>query len=301
VSSESKETAIPKTDPKRATSEAPFVNSLGMKFVPVWITGGPTGGQQLLFSVWDTRVEDYAVYAKANNADDAWQKQERLGVPVGREPNMPVVGVTWDEAQAFCAWLTEKETAAGRLPKGMKYRLPSDEEWSWAVSLPPEVGATPAEKSGKNRVDFPWGKEFPPTRLVGNYADEMFHGKFPKEVLDPSKDHPWVEGYDDGYAASSPVGSYPANEFGLYDMGGNVWQWCGDWYDARQKTHLLRGASWGNALPGFLLSSFRAPSLPERRDACYGFRCVLAVSEEKPASGGEGVGREKADAAAPSQ
>jgi formylglycine-generating enzyme required for sulfatase activity len=283
-------------DPERATKETPFVNSLDMRFVPVPIAGGPRGVERVLFSVWDTRVQDYAVYAKANKVDDAWTKQQRDGVPVGREPNDPAVGVTWDEGQAFCAWLTQNEMAQGKLPKGLKYRLPSDEEWSRAVGLPPEAGTTPAEKSGKNKVDFPWGKDFPPTEKTGNYADEMFHGKFPKEPADKTKDHPWIVGYDDGYAASSPVGSYPANEYGLYDMGGNVWQWCGDWYDASHKNRLLRGASWGNALPNFLLSSFRAPSVTGRRDACYGFRCVLALSGANRPSGDDGVIQAKAPA-----
>jgi hypothetical protein len=282
------------TDSKRATKETPLVNSLGMKFVPVPIFGGPTAGQRVLFSVWDTRVQDYAVYAREKKVDDSWTKQQRDGVAVGREPNDPVLGVSWEEAQAFCAWLTEKEIAQGKLPKGVKYRLPSDEEWSWAVGLPPEPGATPAEKRGKNMVDFPWGKEFPPTTKVGNYADEEFHGKFPKQPGDKTKDHPWIAGYDDGYAASSPVGSYPANEYGLYDMGGNVWQWCEDWFDATRKSRVLRGASWGNALPYFLRSSFRAPSGPGSHDACYGFRCVLAVPGTDRPSGDDGVIRTRA-------
>ncbi|MDR3404826.1 MAG: formylglycine-generating enzyme family protein [Chthoniobacter sp.] len=260
-----------------ASKENPFVNTLGMKFVP--IPGGPSHDHPTLFCVWDTRVQDYAVYAGAKKVDDAWTKQERDGVPAGREPNHPVVGVTWEEAQAFCEWLTEKESAEGKLPRGWKYRLPSDAEWSRAVGLPSEAGTTPAQKSGKNKVDFPWGKGFPPTKAVGNYADEVFHGKFPKEPTNPTKDHPWIVKYDDGYATTSPVGSFPANAYGLYDMGGNVWQWCEDWSDASHKNRALRGASWGNALPNFLLSSYRAYSAPGDRDSCYGFRCVLSGSE----------------------
>ena len=60
--------------------------------------------------------------------DDWWTKVEKDGVPVGRESSHPVVSVTWDEAEAFCQWLTEKEIAEGKLPKGMKYRLPTDAE-----------------------------------------------------------------------------------------------------------------------------------------------------------------------------
>jgi len=253
-----------------ATKDAPFVNTLGMKFVPVPILGGPTSGQRVLFSVWDTRVQDYAAYARVNAVDDAWTKQSRNGVPVGRELNHPVGAVTWEDAQAFCQWLTEKETTQGKLSKGLKYRLPTDEEWSWAVGMPPELGATPAEKNLKNRVDYPWGKDFPPRWNVGNYKDETFNAKVPGEE--------WIQGYDDGYATSSPVGSFPASADGLYDMGGNVWQWCEDWFDASHKDRVLRGASWNMSGRLRLLSSNRDHEAPGDCYADVGFRCVLAPS-----------------------
>jgi hypothetical protein len=262
----------------KATKDAPFVNTLGMKFVPVPIVSGPTAGQRVLFGVWDVRVQDYAVYAGTKKVDDSWTKQQRDGVPAGRELNHPVVGVSWEDAQAFCQWLTEKEQAEGKLPKGLQYRLPSDEEWSWAVGLPPELGTTPAEKSQKNSVDFPWGKDYPPTKKVGNYGDEAFHAKFPKDSTDKTKDQPWMKGYDDGYATTSPVGSFPANAYGLYDMGGNVWQWCEDWYDASHKDRVLRGASWDFNDRVNLLSSRRSHLIPGFRGHNLGFRCVVGVS-----------------------
>jgi len=276
--------------PMTATKDAPFVNTLGMKFVPVPILGGPTGGKTVLFGVWDVRVQDYAVYAAnaakagAKKVDDSWTKQERDGVPVGREPNHPVVCVSWDDAQGFCQWLTEKESAEGKLPKGLKYRLPADEEWSWAVGLPPELGGTPSEKRWKNSVDFPWGKDWPPTKKVGNYADETFHGKFPKDANDKKKDQPWLVGYDDGYATTSPVGSFPANAYGLYDMGGNMWQWCEDWFDASHKDRVLRGASWNHDDRSSLMSSSRNHNPPGYRQNNYGFRCVLAPATATPAA-----------------
>ena len=117
-------------------------------------------------------MQDYAAYARVNKVHDAWTKCHADGVAVSREPEYPVVGVSWEDAQSFCQWLTEKETAEGKLSGGAKYRLPSDEEWSRAVGLPPERGTTPAERNGKNSVDFPWGVGFrPPKDKVGNFAD----------------------------------------------------------------------------------------------------------------------------------
>ena len=269
--------------PSTATKDAPFVNSLGMKFVPVPIGGGPTKDQRVLFGVWDVRVQDYAAYAAANpQANGSWKTQQKDGVPAGREPEHPVVGVSWEDAQGFCQWLTDKEHAEGKLPNEAKYRLPSDEEWSWAVGLPAESGATPAEKSGKNSVDFPWGKDWPPTKKVGNYSDESFHAKFSKDTKDKEKEVPWTKDYNDDYATTSPVGSFPANAYGLYDMGGNVWQWCEDWFDKDQKERVLRGASWSNSGRNYLLSSYRLRFTPGPRNGDYGFRCVLAPAVTAP-------------------
>jgi formylglycine-generating enzyme required for sulfatase activity len=249
------------------------VNTLGMKFVPV-------PGTKALFSIWDTRVQDYAEYARVNKVARDWQTQEKDGVPVSREPEYPVVGVSWEDAQSFCRWLTEKETAEGKLPKDAKYRLPTDEEWSRAAGLPPEKGGTPAERSGKNSVDYPWGIGFPPSKRVGNYADSAFHAKFPLKKNEKTNrmENQWIEGYDDGYATTSPVGSFPANAHGLYDMGGNVWQWCEDWFDASHKDRLLRGASWSSGDRRLLLSSLRFPYVPAGRNNDFGFRCVLELA-----------------------
>jgi formylglycine-generating enzyme required for sulfatase activity/tRNA A-37 threonylcarbamoyl transferase component Bud32 len=259
--------------PATATQNAPFVNTLGQEFVPV-------PGTQALFCRWDTRVKDYAAYARTNKVDDSWTKQEKDGVPISREPDYPVVDVTWDDANAFCQWLTEKERAEGRLPKGMKYRLPTDEEWSRAVGLAKEDGATPKERNGKDQVDFPWGLGFPPPKAnVGNYADTAFHEKFPKEP----KEY-WIEGYTDGYATTSPVGSFPANEYGLYDMGGNVWQWCEDLFEPGSAARVSRGGSWGNRDRYHLLSSCREHYELSFRNYHFGFRCVLAPTPPNAAA-----------------
>jgi hypothetical protein len=250
--------------PETATEDSPFVNSLGMKFVPV-------PGTKVLFSIWDTRVQDYAVYANEDNVDDAWKKQNRNGVPVSQKPDYPVVAVSWDDAQGFSRWLTRKEIAGGKLPNGAKYRLPTDEEWSLAVGLASEQGATPAEKNGRDSMSYPWGIGFPPSKQrVGNFADTAFHESFPTDQ--------WIDGYSDGFATTSPVGSFSPNENGLYDTGGNVWQWCEDWYDMSQREHVLRGSSWADHLSGSLLLSDRHHTVVGT--TYYGFRCVLELPQK---------------------
>jgi formylglycine-generating enzyme len=77
------------------------------------------------------------------------------------------------------------------------------------------------------------------------------------------------------------VGSFEANFSGLHDMGGNVWQWSEDWYDAQARYRVLRGASWYDDIPGDLLASYRYFSTPDARHADLGFRCVVAVESSR--------------------
>mgnify|MGYP002172875652 CR=1 FL=1 len=102
----------------------PFTNTLGMKFVPV-------KGTDVQFSMWETRVKDYAEYAAANaGVDGSWKI-----VGFTQANPHPVVNVSWEDAVAFCAWLTKKEMAEGRIKAGQKYRLPTDAEWTAAALL----------------------------------------------------------------------------------------------------------------------------------------------------------------------
>ena len=85
-----------------------------------------------------------------------------------------------------------------------------------------------------------------------------------------------IDGYNDGYPRTSPVGSFAANKHGLYDMGGNGWQWCEDWYNSENTYRVLRGASWVTYDPFFLVLSSRDYITPDYRGNFIGFRCVLA-------------------------
>jgi formylglycine-generating enzyme required for sulfatase activity len=246
--------------PASPKSNKPFENTLGMRFVPV-------PGTDLLFSIWDTRVQDYQEFVQSTSEE--WP---RPGFE--QEPNHPAVNVSWADAQKFCEWLTERERAKGKIGPDQQYRLPTDAEWSVAVGLPAEIGSTPSEMSGKIKGVYPWGTQWPPPRGAGNYCDATYYRKYREQYKLKSDDT--IKDYDDGYADTAPVGSYTANKFGLYDMGGNVWQWCADWYSDDRKNRVLRGASFGGVDPVRLLSSFRNKLTPNTRNYNQGFRCVLA-------------------------
>jgi hypothetical protein len=232
----------PKTEAKIHANA--FVNTLGMKFVPV-------PGTDVQFCIWETRVKDYAAYAAANPGVDASWKSPGFK----QEDTHPVVNVNWEDANAFCEWLTKKELAAGKIKAGQKYRLPTDAEWSVAVGLGKEEGNTPKEKHMGVKDVYPWGNQWPPPVGAGNYH----------KILKV-----------DNFEYTSPVGSFASNKDGLHDMGGNVWEWCEDWNDPATKTYrVLRGASWYYRIPVNLLSSRRNRITPDIRNFNVGFRCVL--------------------------
>jgi formylglycine-generating enzyme required for sulfatase activity len=77
------------------------------------------------------------------------------------------------------------------------------------------------------------------------------------------------------------VGSFEANSSGLYDMGGNVVQWCEDWYNAQEQNRVLRGASWADGEPWNMLASCRWDFTPVDRLDYVGFRCVVAVESSR--------------------
>jgi serine/threonine protein kinase len=250
------------TSPAVATKDAPFVNGLGMKFVPVPITGGPTGGQRVLFSIWETRVQDYEAFAIETKAEGPKPDS-------GRDATHPAVNVSWEDATAFCAWLTERERKVGRLGANEVYRLPSDHEWSCAVGVGAEEDATktPMEKNGKIKNVYPWGAVWPPPAGAGNFRGE-------ETKVDPS--NPAIPGYRDGFPSSAPVGSFARNALGVFDLGGNAWEWVGDWHNASQATRVVRGGSAMNGVSSSLLSTSRSAQPANFRAHNYGVRVVLA-------------------------
>lgn len=241
-----------------------FTNSLGMVFVPVTSAG-------VWFSAWETRVQDYTAYAAENpKVDGSWRDPVYQGVLLTPGPRHPVVNVSWFDATNFCHWLTLRERKTDRLPAGYRYRLPTDLEWSAAVGLNGKHGETPAERSMKLPGVYPWGRAWPPPSGSGNFADETAGRRFGR---------PWgiIAGFTDGYATTSPVGGFQGLPEGMYDLSGNVWEWCEDRPGKDGDTRVLRGGSWRNADPDRLLSSYRADGDPVTGNGSIGFRVVLGV------------------------
>lgn len=220
-----------------------LTNSLGMKFVPV-------AGTDAMFCVYETRVQDYAAYARAGHGlDSSWKDVSGEGQKQGLDH--PVVNVSWEDAKAFCRWLSARE--------GRTYRLPTDHEWSVAAGIGYLEGesATPKSKDGIIKGRYPWGKTWPPTYGAGNYQSEN------------------ITDYTDTFPFTAPVGSLWPNPFSLFDMGGNVSEWCEDKLEENASPRVLRGGSWSDSEANVLVSSFRSAYEPDSRSVKNGFRCVL--------------------------
>lgn len=195
---------------------------------------------------------------------------------------LPAVDLSWEQAALFCNWLSVKESLKpvyvqknGRLaaadPLGNGYRLPSEAEWEYSARFSPN-------RAG---LKYPWGDAYPPPAGAGNFADASARDLL-TNVL-PS--------YNDGYAVSAPPATFGKNALGLYDLGGNVAEWCHDYYaiypynaqkvyvDPRGpeqgKYHVIKGSSWMQAGISELRLAYRDYSDTKRLD--LGFRVCRYV------------------------
>lgn len=125
--------------------------------------------------------------------------------------NFPVYGISWEEAMQFCQKLTEREHAAGRLPKNLKFTLPTVTQWEYAC----RAGTETRYSFGNDLSLFPQYANFP-DKSAHDYNRFM---SYEERIMK----------YDDGFACVAPVGSFRPNAWGLYDMHGNVSEWCLDY------------------------------------------------------------------------
>jgi formylglycine-generating enzyme required for sulfatase activity len=173
----------------------------------------------------------------------------------------PVVGVSWQDAIMYCAWLSLKGPD--------KYRLPTEAEWELAA------------RGGNNAIKYSWGNGAPLPARGGNVGDEALKRVFP--------DWPVIwRAYNDNYAFTAPVEKFGPNKLGVFDMTGNVAEWCSDWYEgsyyqkqvwdrpggpAQGTEKVIRGGSWGDT-PAKLRIAHRRSAPPTFRSNNLGFRVV---------------------------
>ena len=242
--------------------DRPWVNSLGMKFVPM--------GDEWMAAVWETRRKDYRIYAESVGISmplvaDGVESDD------AEDPNAdhPVTFISRDEAEAFCEWLTAKERGEDRLKRSLEYRLPTDTEWSALAGRREDDGFSPARRDLLKPGEFFWGNSWPPPEDVGNIAGEESELSFGSQI----------QGYDDGFSTTSPVGSFPGNDLGIHDLCGNAQEWVVDSYSTLSLPDgegVLRGGGWLSHQQKDLYVGSRNPQPPTASEGTYGFRVVIA-------------------------
>ena len=216
---------------------------------------------EFYIDVYEVTNAQYKAFmeAKGHRAPLFWSD------PQYNHPDQPVVGVNWHDAVAYAKW-------AGK-------QLPTEAQWEKAA------------RGGLVGKRYVWGDSPNPPAEAGNLADEAAKRAFPSWTI--------FEGYDDGFARTAPVGSFSPNGYGLYDMEGNVWEWCmdeyqGSFYTTSPKNNpvagglldfvkgnlrgitsdrVLRGASWFN-IPSDLPVGLRLNYDPSDTQNFRGFRCT---------------------------
>ena len=229
--------------PEAGSSQA-YTNSLGMKFLPI-------GSGPIMMGEHEVRVKD------VENWLVAISKEREHKPSFAQAVDHPAVNISWQEATAFCVWLTSHEKTANTNGSAGVYRLPTDLEWSAAAGLKNEKGATPEARHLADKALFPWGTTWPPPPLSAN--------------LDASH----VEPYSDNYQYTAPVRSFKPNDLGFHDLGGNVSEWCEDAWPSTPGERVIRGGSWLSSQKADLLTSARQHLAEGKYKADLGFRVVF--------------------------
>lgn len=186
-----------------------------------------------------------------------WYQPEGPNSAIDQRMDHPVVHVTWNDALAYSKW-------AGK-------RLPTEAEW--------EIAA----RGGLEQKRYPWGDELTPN---GEHYCNIWQGKFPVENTK-----------EDGYAGTAPAKSFHPNGYGLYNVSGNVWEWCSDWFSrsihnrggrtnpqgpSKGETKIMRGGSYmcHESYCNRYRVAARTSNTPDSSAGHLGFRCAADVSDE---------------------
>ena len=236
-----------------------------------------------------TRAFYLAAREVSNEQLRRFKKDHLSGQIAGRSlefDDHPAVRVAWEDAAAYCNWLSEKEgldpaytrAAGGTLvpvsPPTDGYRLPTEAEWAWVARYPDGGGAPSSLRDDPRK--YPWGDALPIPEGAGNFADRSAREILPAVIAD----------YRDGHPATAPVDAFGADARGFFNLGGNVAEWVQDVYAVRPPRsggvetdprgpergdfHVIRGSSWMHATVTELRLSFRDYGDEPRPDV--GFR-----------------------------
>ena len=265
-----------------------LTNSLGMKLVTIkpgtFTMGSPESekGHQPdekqhkvslteAFAIATTEVtqKQWSSLMKTNFDDLINRQRGPLGrgakltsTPSAIGDSQPMCFVNWPDATEFCKTLTKKEHAAGTLPVDQQYALPTEAQWEYAC------------RAGTQTV-FGTGNTL-------TSKDANFYGKIPYGITEPGEYR----------KKTTPVAIFPANRWGLFDMHGNVYEWCADWYEdsptpGKNPTgppegdgRMIRGGAWDRQ-PTSCRSAYRYSRDPNRRAHNIGFRVVIIPKPKK--------------------
>lgn len=217
---------------------AAFVDATGFE------TEAERWGWSLVFHPEDTANPDLEQRVPGTRwwlrVDGAYWRHPR-GPGSEAEADLPVVHVSWGDARAYCDWRGK--------------RLPTEAEWDLAAG---------AGNDGEGRAHYPWGDEPAPQ---GEWVANVWQGDFPRR-----------DDAADGHTYLAPVGSYPPNALGVFDLGGNVWEWVDDWYrpGGVGGHKVLKGGSWlcaASYCEGYRNAN-RNQSAPDSGLDNTGFRCA---------------------------
>ncbi len=212
----------------------------------------------------------------------------------GKAANHPVHSVNWYDVVKWCNARSEKESrvpayytdaAQKNIYKTGAFNVPNDwVKWNAGYRLPTDAEWEKAARGGASGHRFPWSNVDTITHSQANYYSDT---SYPYDVSSTRGYHPSYQ--SGGYPYTSPVGSFAPNGYGLYDMAGNVWEWCWDWYDesyyssspgsdprglASGSLRVVRGGGYYDGAI-FCRVAFRSSRRPIVVDSCIGFRSVL--------------------------